>query len=135
MNKFRKRMALLATVAMLGGCASTEQRRAEFSAATDAWVGKPLDELVQAKGPPTASFTLTDGKRVIEYLRKETVVSGGEPMTMMSPVFVPNGGGWVYVPQPLYFPSRSMTLACKLLFTVSKDNLIESWKAEGNDCY
>lgn len=126
--------ALLASV-LLGGCATTEQRRAEFGATMDAWVGKPLDDMVQAHGPPTSSFTLSNGKRVVEYLRKDTVITGGEPLTAMTPVFVPNGGGWVYVPQPVYFPPHSATFVCRILLTVSKDNVIESWRSEGNDCY
>ena len=134
MNRWLGCNALLMAL-LLGGCASMEQRRADFTAAMDAWVGKSLDDLVQAKGPPTSSFTLSNGKRVVEFLRKDTMITGGDGMTMMTPVFVPNGGGWVYVPQQTYFPARSMTMLCKTLFTVSTENVIESWKAEGNDCY
>lgn len=134
-GKAAKHAVLMAALLVLSGCVSMEQRRSEFTASMDAWVGKSLDELVQAKGPPTGSFTLSSGKRVIEYLRKDTMFVGGDAMTTMTPVFVPNGGGWVYVPQQAYFPARSTTLTCKIVLTVTKENVIESWRAEGNDCY
>lgn len=137
MLRFKKSLedlVLVAVVLFMSACASTEERRAGFAAAMDAWVGKTGDELVQAKGPPTGSYTLSTGKRILEYLRKDTVTTGGDAFPTMTPVFVPNSG-WVYVPNYTAYPVRSMTVMCKMLFTLSKDNVIEAWKAEGNDCY
>lgn len=133
-TKCLKHLTLAGAVLLLSACATTEQRRADFSAAMDAWVGKTGDELVQAKGPPTGSYTLSTGKRILEYLRKDTVTTGGDAFPTMTPVFVPNSG-WVYVPNYATYPVRSTTLVCKVLFTLSKDNVIETWKAEGNDCF
>jgi hypothetical protein len=36
-------------------------------ACADAWVGKPLDDLMRAWGPPSAMATLSDGSKVAEW--------------------------------------------------------------------
>jgi hypothetical protein len=129
-----EKLVIVVCAMLIGGCASTQERKAGFTVAMDAWIGKSADELVLAKGPPTGNFQLSTGQRILEYLEKETVIDGGSGFTASTGI-VSGGGGWFFMPQYTYFPARSTTWTCKLLFTVSAKNIIESWKGEGNNCY
>lgn len=121
----------------LTGCTSLEQRKATFAQGIDIYVGKNADDLVLAKGPPTSTFTLSTGARVFEYLSTHTVIRGGGNFTSFQPVFVPNtaGGNWVQVPTQQSTPLSSYEYSCKILFKISRSNIVESWTAEGNGCY
>lgn len=66
-----KRVTVLALV-VLAGCAS----RAPQIAAS--WQGRTLDEVVAVWGPPTASHTFDDGRRVISY-RSRDIITGFNP--------------------------------------------------------
>jgi hypothetical protein len=116
------------------GCASTQQRKSDFTAATDSWVGKSADDLVVAKGPPTGNFQLSTGQRILEYSDKNTVSNGASGFSATTGA-VSGSGGWFFMPQLMFSPERSTTRSCKVLFTVTAKNIIESWKYEGNNCF
>jgi hypothetical protein len=78
----------------------------------DGWVGRPTDELVRAWGPPDGSYPLSDGGKVIEYDERRNVAY-----------------------YDYYFGSYVEELRCKTLFTISREDVIQSWKWQGNDCY
>jgi len=122
----------------LAGCASlNEEEVRQFQAEMDSYVGRSVDELVLARGVPTATAPLSTGGRVLEYAKSSTRISGGQSYTVYNPVFVPNssgGGTWISVPSQHAAPIHSSERNCKLTFQVSADNVVRAWKAEGNDC-
>lgn len=124
--------------ALLAGCASMNEEAARrFQAEMDGYVGKPVDELILARGVPTASATLSSGGKVLEYSSSRTSVSGGYSYLSYTPVFVPSstgGGTWISVPTHQTAPIQSMELRCKLTFQIAPDQKVLNWRAEGNDC-
>lgn len=129
---------LLAGLLALAGCASTNEEEArQFQAEMDGYVGRSVDELVLARGVPTALAPLSTGGKVLEYSKSTTRISGGHSYTTYTPIFVPNtsgGGTWVSVPSQQSAPIHTSERSCKLTFQVSADNIVLNWKAEGNDC-
>lgn len=125
-------------VLVLTGCAATNEEAArQFQAEMDSYVGRSVDELILARGVPTAAAPLSTGGRVLEYTKSKTRISGGHSYTTYTPVYVPNssgGGTWISVPSPQSTPIHTSERYCRLTFQVSADNLVMNWKAEGNDC-
>lgn len=134
----RLAVSALTFAAVLAGCAATnEEATRKFQAEMDGYVGRPVDELILARGVPTASATLSNGGKVLEYSSSRTSVSGGYSYLTYTPVFVPNstgGGTWISVPSHQTAPIHSMELRCKLTFQVAPDHKVLNWRAEGNDC-
>lgn len=129
---------LLTLAALLAGCASYNEEAARaFQAEMDGYVGGSVDELILARGVPTATATLSTGGKVLEYSSSRTSVSGGYSYLTYTPVFVPNnsgGGSWISVPSHQTAPIQTMDLRCKLSFQIAADNTVLNWRAEGNDC-
>lgn len=129
--------ALLCSL-VLAGCASmNEEAVRRFQAEMDGYVGRSADELILARGVPTATAPLSTGGKVLEYSKSRTSISGGGSYTTYTPVFVPNtsgGGTWISVPSQQTVPIHSSERGCKLTFQVSTDNIVLNWKAEGNEC-
>ena len=123
---------------VLAGCASMNEEAArKFQAEMDGYVGRSADELILARGVPTASAPLSTGGKLLEYSKSRTSISGGGSYTTYTPVFVPNtsgGGTWISVPSQQTVPIHSSERGCKLTFQVSTDNIVLNWKAEGNEC-
>src|SRR5690606_10576267 len=66
---------LLACVLALASCTTTEQANEALAAR---FVGAPVDEFFIQHGPPSASHTLDDGRRMYLWAEKaETVTFGG----------------------------------------------------------
>jgi hypothetical protein len=130
-------MALVCSL-VLAGCASMNEEVArQFQAEMDGYVGRSVDELILARGVPTASAPLSTGGQVLEYSKSQTSISGGNSYATYTPVFVPNssgGGTWISVPSHQTSPIHTSERSCKLTFQVSADNTVLNWKAEGNDC-
>lgn len=122
---------------ILYGCGSLEKRRDTFAAQMDAFVGQSIDEVIKVKGVPTGTADLVSGGRVVEYAKSKMVTSGGGTYTTYRSVYVPNayGGSYISVPVIQTVPVSTSEANCKVLITVSKDNLVENWKAEGNNCF
>lgn len=62
----RIRLTALLLAAALAGCAS-------FTEKVDSWQGRPLDDLIQAWGPPNDTQLLSGGRRVVTYTSTHTV--------------------------------------------------------------
>ena len=134
----RRTIIHLVAVLALAGCASmNEEATRKFQAEMDSYVGKSVDELILARGVPTATAALSSGGKVLEYSTSSTSISGGYSYLTYTPVFVPNssgGGTWISVPSHQTAPIHTFERYCKLTFQVSPDNKVLNWKAEGNDC-
>ena len=135
--------AIIHFIAMLGvlalaGCASLNEEAArKFQAEMDGYVGRSVDELILARGVPTATAALSSGGKVLEYTSQRSSVSGGYSYLTYTPVFVPNssgGGTWISVPSNQTAPIHTSEWRCKLTFQISADNKVLNWRAEGNDC-
>lgn len=136
MGKVKLFVLTLAVIA-LGGCGIAAKRKEAFTAQMDSYIGQSLDEVIKAKGVPTATADLSNGGKVVEYSSSKMITSGGGSYTSYRSVYLPgpNGGTWTQVPVQNNMPIDTTEARCKLLFTVSKENKVESWKAEGNRCY
>lgn len=123
---------------LLAACsAMNEEAARKFQAEMDGYVGRPVDELILARGVPTATAELSSGGRVLEYTHSRTSVSGGYSYLTYTQVYVPNnsgGGTWVSVPSHQTSPIHSTEQHCRLTFQVSAANIVLNWRADGNDC-
>lgn len=120
-------------VFLLAACASPGERQAAYSAKMDEWIGRHVDDLARAFGPPTSSHTLTTGGKILRYEKSETRTTGGGSSTVYTPVHT--SGGIVNVPQQRVKPVRTSTHSCVMQFEISPANVVETWKSEGNACY
>ena len=135
-------VALLLT--LLSGCATT----ANYEKILNSWVGTSVDNLVMQWGPPSNSYPLSNGGRVLEYDRQRTVQIGG--YTTMVPETTYNTGtvnaygtggsaygnysgmSTTYVPQTS--PVQNIAMQCITRFTVNAQGIITNWAWQGNDC-
>lgn len=135
---------LLRVVLMLlmTGCTTT----ARYEADLQEWVGQSLDTLVLAWGPPQSSYTLKDGRKVIEYLRQQIVHHPGHMFLMPRTVYQegltydndgkPTGifrsDGVVFLPEEE--PASDSFWQCRTRFIVDTQDIIRQWHWEGNNC-
>jgi hypothetical protein len=120
-------LSVLASSLMLSACATT----ANYENILTTWVAQPVDKLIMAWGPPQSAYPLSDGGRVIEYLRQGTAY-----MPMSTPQYgtvwgaggttsTYSGAGTTYVPVHRW---------CKTRFVVNPQGTIVNWQWEGNQC-
>ncbi|MDA8362971.1 MAG: hypothetical protein M0Z84_03950 [Gammaproteobacteria bacterium] len=136
---------LASMIVMFAGCATT----ANYEKILQSWVGGSEDDLVQAWGPPQSSYPLSSGGKVIEYIRRSSVTSGGYihyvPVTTnnngMVNIYGSNGGyangnysgtSTTYVPERS--PTYTMHFVCITDFTVDAAGIIRAWSWKGNAC-
>ena len=130
------RIWIAALAVLLASCASTEKKRNEFNAAMESWVGKTTDELVVAKGPPSGSYQLSNGDKVLEYQVRYPESGGGTGVGVSGGVGgASGGGGWIFMPSIVFSPGSHATSGCKVQFVADPNSRIRSWKATGEDCY
>ena len=126
---------------VLSGCGTQriKERQAKFEEKNNQLIGKTYDDLIRGSGVPTGEAKLSDGSRIVEYSSSHITISGGGSYPVPISTYVPNrsgvGGFWIYSEMERNIPVSSSTYYCKLDFTVSTQNIIQSWKAEGNHCY
>jgi hypothetical protein len=133
-----RRLFQACVVALVAGCATT----ANYEKILDGWVGSPADDLVSAWGPPQGSYDLSDGGKVIEYVRSRNVQVGGYPNTVPQPTYrshrVLDYGGMYSGTSTTYVqpqaPVRNITKSCRTDFTINRAGIITKWHWEGNDC-
>ncbi len=123
-------------VLSLSGCATT----AKYEARLDTLVGKSEDVLISSWGVPDKEYRLSDGKKALEYVRKDTVKSGGYAYAYPQTVYQSgtingkpySGTATQYITETT--PVQKFKLVCKTSFLLDKNGKIESWHHEGNDC-
>jgi hypothetical protein len=112
----------------------------------DRHVGKSVDELVLALGPPASTFRLSDGREVLQYEFARTTTTGGESYTSWQTltrerrVRDANGVERVVeeretVPVQNVSPIRTSHARCVRRFVADKAGLVESFRWEGNACF
>lgn len=147
-NKISGALILVSCVALIG-CETVPraQRVAQFeSNIHDRFIGKSVDEVILAFGPPDSRSELTDGREVIQYETRKAGTRVSEPRvtTSVSVGGVWGGGryhhGYPYggvsvgfpFPNDNYYPSRPLT--CKKRFTISVEKKVEDFSWEGDGC-
>lgn len=137
--KNRLSIALVFASALLVACGSAkrDERRAAFELKLNSFIGQSIDAVIQARGVPSATASLTTGGRVIEYSQSRLETSGGGSYTTYTSVYTPgpNGGTITQIPIQNHTAISTYEANCKILFSVSSTNVVESWKSEGNNCY
>ena len=127
------KVVVYAGVIVLAACGVAETRPPSPASDMAAWVGKPVEGLIASKGQPTKTTPLAGGAKQLEYTRERVVQRPGAPNVVMVPVNV-SGGVPILVPQTFVEPPSTFRFSCTVLVRTSSAGLVESWKAEGNDC-
>ena len=110
------------------------------------FVGKSVDELILAFGPPNSSYKLSDGRDVLQYEVDRTYTTGGgsytsyETQTRTRRVRdndgnVRNVEERVTVPVQNVEPIRTVNQDCVRRFVVSQDKRVETFRWQGNACF
>lgn len=130
-----KCLGLVATVLLLGGCATS----AKFSAKMDRWVGQSEGNLVEGLGPPQSVYTLDKDVKILTYSRQGQMVLPGQIYT--TPVTTNTNGYYNNTP----YSAQSTTylqqqgapmvigMSCTINFTIHS-GLVYAWRANGNNC-
>ena len=105
-------------IALLGGCAAG----VPYENRLQQWVGQPLDALVLAWGPPQYSYTLSDGRKIIEYREQQLIRRPDRSMLRHSRVF--------YLLDEMEDDYR--LLQCRTRFTADQQGTIQQWAWDGN---
>ncbi len=131
-----RRILLLLICLALSGCATT----AKYETKLNTWIGVSEDALIASWGVPDKEYRLSDGKKAIEFVNKNTILTGGYTYTMPQTTYQTgrvgdhtySGTSTVYVTQSE--PMRKYKLSCKTSFVIDKNGKTESWHHEGNNC-
>ncbi len=132
----KKIIALLALAILLGGCAST----VKYEAKLNTWIGASEDSLIASWGVPNKEYHLSDGKKAIEFMRKDTIQGGGYSYTVPQTTYQTgtignqaySGTSTTYVTE--IEPIQKYKLFCKTSFIINSSGKVESWHHEGNNC-
>ena len=130
-----KALLLLLCLA-LSGCATT----AKYEAKLNTWIGVSEDTLVAAWGVPDKKYNLSEGKKAIEFVYKNTVQTGGYTYMVPQTTYQSgtigsraySGTSTTYVAETE--PVRDYKLSCRTSFIIDKSGKVESWHHKGNDC-
>ena len=131
-----KEMLVLLLCLGLFGCAST----VKYEAKLNTWIGVSEDSLVASWGVPNKTYNLGDGKKALEFVRKETVQTGGysyaTPQRNYYSGTIGNRSfnGTSVTQVETIQPVQRYKLSCKTSFIIDKNGKVESWHHEGNNC-
>jgi len=120
----------------LPGCATTSK----YEAKLNTWIGASEDSLIASWGVPDKEYRMSDGKKAIAYVHKDTFQTGGytrtEPQTTYQAGTIGgtpySGTSTTYVTETI--PVQNYKLSCKTSFIINNNGKIESWHHEGNNC-
>jgi hypothetical protein len=125
----KKLVLLVMVLGFSTACATT----GNYEKILQTWVGSPVDNLVGSWGPPQSQYKLSGGGMVIEYSRSSTGTVGG--YTSSQPVTTYNiDGSYSTTYVTTTTPSYNVQYSCRTIFDVDKNNIITSWRWEGNSC-
>ena len=100
------------------------------------WNGVHVDNLIASWGPPQSSYTLSDGGKVIEYVRQRTVQTGGYTIPKKTTDIGMVLGEIYIVEKETYIevPVQTDERYCRTRFRISPHGIIIAGSFEGNDC-
>ncbi len=94
------------------------------------WQGASVDDLTKSLGPPQARDTLPTGETVLRYDRTTSYVAGGYTTTPGGNIY----SGSVWDLPRIYQPTRTVTLACVVHFTIGADKRVSQVESHGDGC-
>lgn len=97
-----------------------------YQSMLNTWEGEHVDKLVIAWGPPTNSFPLTDGGKVLEYTRQRVQEGRGGGAMLL-----PLGTGAILTP---IGKRKDKHFICVTRVHVDGFNIIAGLTYQGNDC-
>lgn len=98
----------VALAVLVSGCMT----RGKFESRLKTWEGSDVSALIESWGPPSSTYDLPDGRRMYTWSDNRGVYAA------------PIGHGAIAVP-----------VGCTITFTAGKDNRVEAWRYQGNNCY
>lgn len=135
---------VLVVSAFVSACAST----ANYERILSSWVGSDVDSLVVKWGPPSNSYPLSNGGKVLEYSSQRNVQLGGYTTTVPQTTYTSgtanvygsggsaygnySGTSTTYVQRTT--PVQNIAMQCITRFTVDARGTITNWAWQGNDC-
>ena len=140
-----KSTSIIVTLAIgLAGCATT----ANYEKILSSWVGSNADNLVMRWGPPSNSYPLSNGGRVLEYSNQRNIQLGGYTQTVPQTTYSSgtasaygtggsaygtySGTSTTYVQRTT--PVQNIAMQCITRFTINSQGTITNWAWQGNDC-
>ena len=140
-----KSTSIIVTLAIaLAGCATT----ANYEKLLSSWVGSNADNLVMRWGPPSNSYPLSNGGRVLEYSNQRNIQLGGYTQTVPQTTYSSgtasaygtggsaygtySGTSTTYVQRTT--PVQNIAMQCITRFTINSQGTITNWAWQGNDC-
>jgi hypothetical protein len=140
----RKLSLIVVLLFALAGCKTTEN----YQKILRSWVGVHSDRLIMNWGPPTATYPLSNGGKVLEYNKEKNFQMGGDTISVPQTTYhsgnintygvgnsqhgTYSGSSTTYVQQTT--PVHNITWKCVTRFTVNEEGIITSWAHEGNHC-
>jgi len=120
----------------LSGCATT----VKYEAKLNTWIGASENDLIASWGVPDKVYRMNDGKKAIQFVRKDTIQTGGYTYTVPRTTYQSgtigdqpySGTSTEYVTETA--PFKKYKIYCKTSFIINKDGKIISWHHEGNNC-
>lgn len=106
-EKMKKLIYIFAIVILLSGCATLQNREK----ALQSWIGSDVNSLIQSWGPPIDVFELPNGNKMYTW-------------------FYDSGA----VAMPIGNMAYAVNKNCKITMTVDRNNIVQSWRYEGNAC-
>lgn len=149
---FMKRLLTTLTfcaLALTAACETVpyeERVKAFEDGITARFVGRSVDELILAFGPPNSSYKLSDGRDVLQYETDRTFTTGGGSYTSYDTVTrtrrVREPDGTVRnveerqtVPVQNVEPIRTTNQVCTRRFVITADKRVEAFRWQGNSCF
>lgn len=142
--KIFKLCIVSALICFVSACATT----AKYERVLNSWLGADSDRLVSAWGPPTSSYDLSNGGKVLEYVWQGNMQLGGYTYTVPQTTYYNGnvnvygnrgfaygnymGSSTTYVQQTS--PTYNIPLSCTTLFTTNSAGIITNWRWQGNNC-
>jgi hypothetical protein len=123
-----------------------ERVKAFEDGVTARFVGRSVDELILAFGPPNSSYKLSDGREVLQYESDRTFTAGGGSYTSYNTVTrtrrIRESDGTVRnveeqqtVPVQNVEPIRTYNQVCTRRFVVTPEKRVEAFRWQGNSCF
>jgi hypothetical protein len=139
----------LSALALTAACETIpyeERVKAFEDSVTARFVGRSVDELILAFGPPSSSYKLSDGRDVLQYEVDRTFTTGGGSYTSYQTATrtrqVRDNDGTVRnveerqsIPVQNIEPIRTINQVCTRRFVISTDKRVEDFRWQGNSCF
>jgi hypothetical protein len=139
----------LTTLALTAACETVpyeERVKAYEDSVAARFMGKSVDELILAFGPPNSSYKLSDGRDVLQYEVDRTFTTGGGSYTSYQTATrtrqIRDNDGTVRnveerqsIPVQNVEPIRTINQICTRRFVIAADKRVEDFRWQGNSCF